>query len=63
MITYALAVAMMAHYVRGEAVSPTVLLLILLLPTILLLKLVVRHRRPAPVGASTIGEPGGEAVS
>jgi oligosaccharide repeat unit polymerase len=62
-ITYALAVAMMAHYIRGEAVSPTVLLLILLLPTILLLKLVVRHRRPAPVRASIISEPGGEAVS
>jgi hypothetical protein len=36
-VLYALPVAMMAHYIRGEVVSPTVLLLIFVLPTIVLL--------------------------
>jgi len=52
---YAITVAMMAHYVRGELVSPTVLLLIFVLPTIVALRLVLVSREPRPMN------PGGRA--
>jgi hypothetical protein len=42
-ILYALVVAMMAHYVRGELVSPTVLLLIFLLPAAMALRYVLER--------------------
>jgi hypothetical protein len=44
---HALVVAMMAHYIRGDLVSPTVLLLIFGLPTLVMLRLGLgRRRRP-----------------
>jgi hypothetical protein len=49
---YSLAVAMMAHYVRGEAVSPTVLLLIFALPTVTALSLVVVRHPAGPMGGN-----------
>jgi len=52
---YALAVAMMAHYVRGELVSPTVLLLIFALPTLVMLRVVVVRQRRSRVGETAIG--------
>jgi len=46
---YALIVAMMAHYVRGDLVSPTVLLLIFALPTLVMLRVgLARRRRTDP---------------
>ena len=60
---YALAVAMMAHYVRGEAVSPTVLLLIFGLPTMVMLAVGLAGQRPARAGEGAIGGAVGESVS
>lgn len=42
-ILYALLVAMMAHYIRGEAVSPTVMYAIFSLPTLFALRFVISH--------------------
>jgi hypothetical protein len=60
---YALAVAMMAHYVRGEVVSPTVLLLIFGLPTVVMLAVGLAGQRPARAGEGAIGGAVGESVS
>lgn len=43
-VAYSLAVAMLVHYLRGEAVSPTVLLLLLLLPSLVALRVVTGPR-------------------
>jgi O-antigen polysaccharide polymerase Wzy len=60
---YAFAVAMMAHYVRGELVSPTVLLLIFVLPMLVLLGLVGGGQRPARRGERAMGRTVGEPVA
>ena len=60
---YALAVAMMAHYVRGEAVSPTVLLLIFALPMIVLLGVGLAEQRPARAGERAMDSAVGESAS
>jgi hypothetical protein len=57
---YALAVAMMAHYVRGELVSPTVLLLIFVLPTLVMFRLVLSRQssaRSESAMSMAVGEP------
>jgi hypothetical protein len=43
-VAYSLAVAMLVHYLRGEVVSPTVLLLLLLLPSLAALRLITESR-------------------
>jgi oligosaccharide repeat unit polymerase len=62
-VLYALSVAMLAHYIRGELVSPTVLLLIFALPTVLLLAMGLAERRPTLVDGRTLGGVIGETVS
>jgi len=62
-VLYALSVAMLAHYIRGEVVSPTVLLLIFALPTLLLLAMALAERRPAPAADRTLGGAIGETIS
>jgi hypothetical protein len=54
-VLYALSVAMLAHYIRGELVSPTVLLLIFALPTIVLLVTGLAEGRPTLADERTLG--------
>jgi hypothetical protein len=54
-VLYALSVAMLAHYIRGELVSPTVLLLIFALPTIVLLGTGLAEGRPTLADERTLG--------
>jgi len=62
-VLYALAVAMMAHYVRGEFVSPTVLLLIFVLPMIVLLGIGLAEQRPPRRGERAMSSAiGGSAL-
>src|SRR5262249_749527 len=62
-VLYALSVAMLAHYIRGAVFSPTVLLLILALPTLLLLAMALAERRPTLADDRTLGGAIGETIS
>jgi hypothetical protein len=62
-VLYAISVAMLAHYIRGELVSPTVLLLIFALPTILLLVMSLAERRQTLADERALDAAIGETTS
>ena len=61
-VLYTISVAMLAHYIRGELVSPTVLLLIFVLPTIVLLAMGLTEGRPGLADERKLGVAIGETT-